>query len=383
MQARLWLSGQCFECNVERIAPAADGWVVKTRARRYFRFDAASVALLSKLMGINALDRDDPAQASDIGFLQKRLIPLGIYALQGAQAAAPKPHASSGAMHWHRQLLAARHVRPLAAALAPLFSPWLLAPLMALCLWIHASYVLNTAGQIGYHDLLTYSPNELLLLASVAIVRGLLHEFGHAAACWRLTRSVGAIGYGVFIGTPVLYCDVSDIHLLPRRSKAIVGLAGTAMDIVLLALFIVIGGTDASVVKVYWLSMAAVLLNLVPFYRNDGYWVMNDLAGTSDLLKESLQACWSGTARTRDWLMLGFTALCVIGVLLLAIAFALQFGPEQLAEAAVLLPSFAGVVLALVTTLQYAALGFGAFAAAKTVSSGVQTRLNASRSVSV
>ena len=37
MQARLWLSGQCFECNVERIAPAADGWVVKTRARRYFR----------------------------------------------------------------------------------------------------------------------------------------------------------------------------------------------------------------------------------------------------------------------------------------------------------------------------------------------------------
>ncbi|HJV96684.1 MAG TPA: hypothetical protein VJ608_11635, partial [Albitalea sp.] len=270
MQARLWLSGQCFECKVERIVASAEGWTVKTSARRYFRFDAGSITLLRQLMDSDALDLDDPAHENVAGFLQRRLIPLGIYARCGAEAAAAHAHTRTGAMRWQRQLLPARHVRTLAAALAPLFSPWLLCALLALSLWVHANYALHTATQIGYSDLLTYSPNELLLLVVVAVVRGVMHELGHAAACWRLTRSVGGIGFGIFITTPVLYCDVSDIHLLPRKSKALVGLAGVAMDFFLLALFVTVVGAHPSAMKIYWLSLAAMLLNLVPFYRNDG-----------------------------------------------------------------------------------------------------------------
>lgn len=103
---------------------------------------------------------------------------------------------------------------------------------MAMCPVFHAVYALQSLQQIGYRDLLSYAPGELLLLVLASVVRSLVHELGHAAACWRLTRSVGAIGYGVFITTPVLYCDVSDIHLLPRKAQAFVGLAGIAMDIV-------------------------------------------------------------------------------------------------------------------------------------------------------
>jgi hypothetical protein len=176
---------------------------------------------------------------------------------------------------------------------------------------------------------------------------------------------VGAIGFGIFMATPVLYCDVSDIHLLPRRDKAWVGLAGTAMDIVFLALLIGVAGADPSVMKVYWLSLLAVLLNLVPFYRNDGYWVINDLAGSDDLLKESLRAFGARSARPRDWAMVGFTTSCVVAVLTLASAFALEFGPRQVVEAAGLLPTFPGAMLAGVTALQYVALVFGALGAAR------------------
>jgi hypothetical protein len=137
------------------------------------------------------------------------------------------------------------------------------------------------------------------------------------------------------------------------------------MDVVFLALLIGVGGSDLSVMKVYWLSLLAVLLNLVPFYRNDGYWVINDLAGSDDLLKESLQAFASRSARLRDWVMLGFTASCVLGVFALCCAFALEFGPRQLVEAAGLLPAFPGVMLASITALQYTTLVFGVLGAAK------------------
>ena len=367
MPTRLWLSGRCFECHVERIAPAGDGWVVKTRARRYFRFDTTSVTLLRKVMALDAPDLVDPAHAQVAAFVERRLIPLGIYRSVDDAAATKEAHTTTGTMRWQRPLLAARQVRPVAAALATMFSPWVLLPLLALCLWLHASHALNGSSQLAYHDLLSYTPNELMLLVVVAAGRGLLHEFGHAAACWRLTGSVGAIGYGVFMATPVLYCDVSDIHLLPRRKKALVGLAGTAMDIVALALLLALWGTELSVVKVYWLSMIAVLLNLLPFYRNDGYWVLNDLAGTSDLLKQALHACRCGRARASDWAIVVFMAACVAGIAALGLAFAVEFGPQQIAEAMLLGPSFAGAVLALVTALQYGALGFGMFSGAKTL----------------
>src|SRR6185295_15533969 len=136
------------ECSVERIESAADGWIVKTRARRYFRFDAASIALLHKLMRLDAPDLDDPAHVDDARFVERRLIPLGIYRPIDEPVGHEARSTSTGTMRWQRQLLSARQVGPLAAALAPLFSPWLLWPVLALCLWLHAAYVLDSATLI-------------------------------------------------------------------------------------------------------------------------------------------------------------------------------------------------------------------------------------------
>lgn len=366
MQARIWLSGRCFECRVERIEPALDAWIVKTRARRYFRFDTATIALLRQLMSGEGPDLEHPEQASALSFVQGHLIPLGIFApVDDESDEAPGTQASTGAMRWQRQLLAGAQVRPLAALLAPLYAPWLLLPLMLLCLTLLTRYALHSAEQIGYRDLLAYAPQELLLLVAVAVGRGLLHELGHAAACWRHTGSVGAIGFGIFMTTPVLYCDVSDIHLLPRRAKALVGMAGTVMDIVFLTLMVGLAGNDIGVMKVFWLSLVAIAFNLVPFYRNDGFWVLNDLAGTDDLLKQSLAACRAGKARVRDWALLTFMAACVGAIVVLGWIFATEAGPQQVADIARLSPSFPGLVLALVTGLQYAALVFGLLSAVK------------------
>jgi hypothetical protein len=256
-------------------------------------------------------------------------------------------------------------VAPVAAVLARAASPWLLAPMLLAAVAAQVAWIVRTAAGLAYADIVRLAPADVLTLSAFSLGRGLLHEFGHAAACWRFARGVGAIGVGVFVVTPVLFCDVSDIHLLPRRRKALVGLGGTAMDVLALGGLVAAGGAAPVVAKLYWFSLSAVLLNLLPFYRNDGYWILNDLAGGRDLLRDALRACRAGTARLRDRALVGFTGLCGAGLLALAAMFALRAGPAQLAAAARLGPGADGALLALVTLAQYAAVAFGAVSLAR------------------
>ena len=362
MSACVWMSGQCFECRVERIECTPGGWIVKTDERRYFRFDADSIALLQSLMAQASLDAKDPAHSNIRALLWNRLLPLGIYRLRDDIAGSPPKRSSSGLLRWQYELLSADLVWRLVSPLRSFFAPWPLGLVLIACLWIHADYVMRTAALVNYRALLDHSPAELVLLVVFCIVRALLHELGHAAACLRLTGSVGPIGCGVFFITPVLYCDVSDVHLLSRQGKAIVGMAGTAVDIAFLAVIVRVVGIEPTVVKIYWISLLALLLNLLPFYRNDGYWVLNDLAGRRELLQQSLSACRARQAHFADWALVGFTACCILLMLALGVTFAVRFGPEQLAEVGLLIPSFRGWLLALITLLQYTALGFGGFA---------------------
>src|SRR5262249_22614794 len=152
----------------------------------------------------------------------------------------------------------------------------------------------------------------LLLVVAVSTLRCLLHEIGHAAACLRLAGSVGGIGFGVFVMTPVLYCDVSDIHLLSRKSKATIGIAGTVVDLVFLATWALLAGDGLLASKAYLIGMLSVLLNLLPFYRSDGYWVLSDLAGRRDLFEHGLRALRAGAVRPLDAAVLGVTAGCAL-----------------------------------------------------------------------
>ena len=371
MPAPLWISGQCFDCRVERLqaAPEGGGWVARTEDRRHFRLDDTSARLLQGLMARDRLDADAPADLTAVRFLRTRLLPLGLYRPSGDGT--PVGHAAAGAgtrpatLRWQRPLLPPRLVAPIATVLARAASAWVLVPLLLAAVAAQVAWIVRSAGALGYADVVRLAPADVLALAAFSLARGLLHEFGHAAACWRFARGVGAIGFGVFVVTPVLFCDVSDIHLLPRRHKALVGLGGTAMDVLALGALVALGGPAAVVAKLYWFSLAAVLLNLLPFYRNDGYWVLNDLAGGRDLLREALGACRAGRARARDRALVGFTGLCGAALLVLGGVFAFGAGPVQLAAAVRPGAGVGGALLALVTIAQYAAVAFGTGALAR------------------
>jgi hypothetical protein len=379
MRQRLWISSRCFESEIERVEDTVDGCIVKTLERRYFRLDPSSARLLRGLLARDRLDISGPLDAQRARFLTDRLLPLGIFRLEGDARPAPPPTATRGAMRWQRQVLPARVVGRVAAVLARLTPPAVLLALLALCVGMQAFYVAKMLPHVAYRDLIAIAPADLAWLALFGAARGLAHEFGHATACWRLTGTVGGIGCGVFVIAPVLWCDVSDVHLLSRRRKAIVGGAGTAADMIVLAALVACGGGAAIVAKLYALNLVAVALNLLPLYRNDGYWIVNDLAGGRDLLRDAARAVVAGRARTSDWAWVAFAGLCIAAAAALALGFALRLGPRQLADALRLLPESGGVMLLGVTLLQYAAVAFGAVSGGRAMARGWRALAGAMR----
>jgi hypothetical protein len=117
------------------------------------------------------------------------------------------------------------------------------------------------------------------------------HELGHVAALRRCGEAPGGIGLGMYYAVPVLHSDVSRAWLLPRRARATVDLGGMYFQALfagaLCAVYLALGGAAWS--KAILFTDLALLLNLNPFLRMDGYWLVADLTGSLDLRESSLQ----------------------------------------------------------------------------------------------
>lgn len=123
-----------------------------------------------------------------------------------------------------------------------------------------------------------------------------VHETAHALVIHHGGRRVGRVGLGFYWGALGFYVDATDALFLPRRLRAAQAGAGPIADAVLAALLGLIAwatapsllsATLALIALLTWLEVA---VNLVPFLKLDGYWVLTDLFGRPDLAERSWQA---------------------------------------------------------------------------------------------
>lgn len=120
------------------------------------------------------------------------------------------------------------------------------------------------------------------------------HEFGHAAAATKYGSKPGAIGFGFYLVSPVLYADVSDIWKLNKNKRIVINLAGVYMELMFGIMFIIAFYLS----KNYYLLICCYLIvfrvlgNLNPFLRYDGYWILSDFTNTPNLRKVSLNHTW-------------------------------------------------------------------------------------------
>jgi putative peptide zinc metalloprotease protein len=131
-----------------------------------------------------------------------------------------------------------------------------------------------------------YDPALLLVMFGFVIAATGFHELGHATACRYGGARPGVLGAGIYLVWPVFYCDVTDAYRLGKGARLRVDLGGIYFN----GLF-ALGCAGAYLVTgfepllfVIVLQHLAVLQQLIPILRLDGYYVISDLTGVPDIL---------------------------------------------------------------------------------------------------
>ncbi|QEG39448.1 hypothetical protein [Roseimaritima ulvae] len=200
---------------------------------------------------------------------------------------------------------------PLAARLAPI-SDLLFSPLAVLA-WL-TFIVLAAAAVPVYWDRFQaslpglqqfFAAGNVPLLLATLVVTKLSHELAHATVCYRLGAKPGEIGVLLLCGAPCPYCDVTDSWRLSSAARrAWIMLAGVYVELIMAAIALLVWWyTPAGVPHFVAMNVMVVcgistlLFNLNPLMRYDGYYVLADLCGSTNLRQEAADAFASVVVR--------------------------------------------------------------------------------------
>jgi len=215
---------------------------------------------------------------------EHKLIPLGLIAPRDGSPPSLERLNALLALRFRAPIISERAVNRLARVLKPLFlAPVVIAALAALLacdLWLATSHGIGAGLRI-----VIAHPTLGLALFTLTILSLAFHECGHAAACRYGGARPGRIGVGIYLVWPVFYTDVTDSYRLNKTGRLRTDLGGVYFN----ALF-ALGALGAYLATGYEpllvliVSQQMLLLDqFIPWVRLDGYHIVSDLIGISDL----------------------------------------------------------------------------------------------------
>ncbi len=126
---------------------------------------------------------------------------------------------------------------------------------------------------------------DLVMFYSAVALAVTVHELAHAVTLKRFGGEVHEIGLLLLYFQPCFYCNVSDAYLLPRRQRLWVSFAGIYIELGLWGAATLVAlltdpaempGRVARLVAAV-VGLKALLLNLNPLIKLDGYYLLVDL----------------------------------------------------------------------------------------------------------
>ena len=263
----------------------ADGQVIQMSALLYgvaCRINGSRGA--AAIAGLVSADLGRSLTADQVRYLiTAKLLPLGIVAVDGTPAAAPKANPLL-ALRARGTLLPERAVNAAGALLTPLFRwPVVVAVVVSVTAvdwWLFAVHGLGAGVRQAARD-----PVDLLVVIGLSVVSAMFHECGHAAGCRYGGARPGKIGVGIYLVWPAFFTNVTDSYRLSRAGRLRTDLGGLYFNLVfMLALAGLYAATsDEILLLVIALTHLEMLEQLMPFVRFDGYFILSDLIGVPDL----------------------------------------------------------------------------------------------------
>ncbi len=299
-----------------RMADGSPSWMLQDRARnRFFRIGWIEFEIIRR-WGLREADRIvdsvnretaariDPDDVSDMtAFLASN----GLLMMTGAAGRrAWQARLASGDSHWTAWLLKnylfirIHLLRPdsLLRALLPAARPfmtrsaltWTLILALIGCLLVFRQWDAFIASAPQFT-----TPEGAALYGGAIVFAKILHELGHALTAARYGLRVPSMGIALMVLWPVLYTDTSEAwKLTDRRARLQIGAAGMTAELMLavaaLYLWLLLPpgqlrGAVFALAAVTWIATLAVNLN--PFMRFDGYYLLADGLGVDNLQDRS------------------------------------------------------------------------------------------------
>jgi len=215
--------------------------------------------------------------------ITEKLAPLGVLAAGGGGAAAPVA-SQLLTVKARGTLLPGRAAAAAGTVLRPLFRPPVIAAVIAVTIaldwWVFAVHGLGAGLGQALRD-----PASLLAVFALFTGSAAFHELGHAAGCRYGGARPGRIGAGLYLLWPSFFTNVTDSYRLSRAGRLRTDLGGLYFN--LLSVLALAGLYAATGAEILLLAIAAIHLQmleqLLPFARFDGYWILSDLIGVTDL----------------------------------------------------------------------------------------------------
>lgn len=119
--------------------------------------------------------------------------------------------------------------------------------------------------------------NSLLILLLVYISM-LIHELGHATAAYRYGVNVGKLGIGLYLMYFVFFIDMTNTWRLDKNKRIVNDLSGIYFQLAMIIPIYIsyILTNNISLLYAIFVILLAALMNLMPFLRMDGYWLLTD-----------------------------------------------------------------------------------------------------------
>ena len=143
--------------------------------------------------------------------------------------------------------------------------------------------------------LYSFTAEGMLATAGMMSLSKVIHEMGHAFAASHFGCRVPTMGIALMLGMPVLWTDVTDAWRLPnRRDRLTIDAAGMVAELTLATLATILWTVlpDGSFRSgIYLLASSAwvitLVVNLNPFMRFDGYYLLADTLDIPNLQDRS------------------------------------------------------------------------------------------------
>ncbi len=134
-----------------------------------------------------------------------------------------------------------------------------------------------------------FSTIDLLVYYIILISIMIMHEFGHAAACKYHGIQPSDIGFGFYIFFPVFFANVTNIWILSKNKRIIVNVGGIYFQLIINLLLIIISYyyNNNILTKIINVNLFVACYSLIPFLRNDGYWIYSDYFNIPNLSTRS------------------------------------------------------------------------------------------------